>query len=95
MATNIKPRLQWQSGLQRWACHDDHYIKGYGKTFAEAYDDWNKKQNRRTLVPRKNVWNLRCCRAWWNRGCPPLRTYLGDKQIFGYLRDADMLILRG
>lgn len=100
----LKPRIEllkkehcqhgfWRQGL--WRCHDDYFISGYGDTPRKAYDDWRDKESRRSRVPRYGIWNRQDCVRWYNEGCRTIRSYIGSKQIVGYIPQTDELVLRG
>ncbi len=64
----IKPRiLKDPNGY--WMCHDNYYIVGHGMTKEHAYENWKIKEQRRTTISRKNVWNLQATMKWFKEGC--------------------------
>lgn len=91
----IKPKIVWDPGKKQWRCHDNYYMNGFGDTLKAAYDDWKVKANRFAVVPRRGIINQRSCRYLASRGCFPLRSYVGHQQLYAYLWQEDMLLLRG
>lgn len=105
----MKPRIalvvpaQCPHRTEKYRCHDNYFINGFGNTPLEAYNDWKRKESQRTIICRTTIirghkvgwWARKGALDWWGRGCPTIRYYIGNKQVVGFLPDTDELVLRG